>query len=165
MAPILRLAILAAFSFRLATAATQPAGACINVSAECAGPLANIGGAVGFAPAPVTLGDIPALLGSTVTSFDAPAAQGEATKHLTLVHTFVSTDPARPGTLTTLDRAVCAPTGTEPSVCRVDGVLTIASGTGIFAHAAGSLRNQGELNFNTFSLAFSIRGRICGDGL
>jgi hypothetical protein len=39
------------------------------------------------------------------------------------------------------------------------------SGTGIFANAEGSLRNHGIIDLATFSLSFSIRGRVCGDGL
>ena len=158
----LTLAVVAALDV---SAAPQPAADCMNVFAEGGGPLANVGGVLGFAPAPVTLGDLPGMLSSVVTTLDASGARGQGAQHLTLVHTFVSTDPARPGTLTTRDRAVCAPAGSDPAVCRVNDVLTVVSGTGIFANAAGSLRNHGELNFDTFSLTFSIRGRVCGIGL
>jgi hypothetical protein len=147
------------------SAAPQPADRCENVFAEGAGPLVNIGGTVGFAPTPVMFGDVSGLLGSIVTSYDGPGAAGQGAQHLTLVHTFVSIDPARPGSFTTEDRAVCAPAGSGPAVCRVNDVLTIVSGTGVFANAAGSLRNHGVIDFNTFSLTFSIRGRVCGEGL
>ena len=146
-------------------AAPQSADRCANVFAEGGGPLVNIGGTIGFAPAPVMLGDVPGLLSSIVTSFDTSGAAGQGAQHLTLVHTFVSTDPLRLGSFTTQDRAVCAPAGSGPAVCRVNDVLTIVSGTGVFANAAGSLRNHGVIDFSTFSLTFSIRGRICGDGL
>ncbi|MEO5721766.1 MAG: hypothetical protein ABIR71_09880 [Chthoniobacterales bacterium] len=148
-------------------AAPQPqrAPGCIQIFAEGGGPLVNIGGTLGFAPTAVTFGNVPGMLSSIVTSYSASGGQGQGAQHLTLEHTFVSTDPARPGTFTTQDRAVCAPAGSDPFVCRVNDVLTVVSGTGIFANAAGSLRNNGIIDLNTFSLTFSIRGRVCGDGL
>jgi hypothetical protein len=146
-------------------AAPQSAAECVNVFAEGGGPLANISGSVGLAPIAITFGDVPGMLSSIVISLGGSGAQNQGAQHLTLMHTFVSIDPARPGTLTTEDRAICAPAGSDPAVCRVNDVLTVVSGTGIFAHASGSLRNHGELNFNTYSLTFSIRGRVCGDGL
>ena len=112
----------------------------------------------------MTFGNVPGLLSSIVTSFDASGSAGQGAQHLTLMHTFVSTDLMRPGSFTTQDRAVCAPAGSGPAVCRVNDVLTIVSGTGMFANAAGSLRNHGVIDFSTFSLTFSIRGRVCGDG-
>ena len=147
------------------SAAPQSADRCENVFAEGSGPLVNIGGTVGFAPTPATFGDVPGLLSSIVTSYDASGAAGQGAQHLTLVHTFVSTDANRPGSFTTSDRAVCAPAGSGPAVCRVNDVLTIVSGTGVFANAGGSLRNHGLIDFSTFSLTYSIRGRVCGDGL
>jgi hypothetical protein len=143
--------------------AARPASRCINVSDEGSGPLSAV--PFGAAPSPVTLGNIPGLLSSVVTSLEPSAPNGHGALHLTLQHTFVSTDPARPGSFTTDDRAVCAPAGTDPNVCRVNDVLQIVSGTGIFANAGGSLRNHGIIDFNTFSLTFSIRGRVCGDGI
>ena len=65
----------------------------------------------------------------------------------------------------TQDRAVCAPAGPNPATCRVNDVLTIVGGTGIFANANGSLRNHGVIDFAQGTLDFSIRGRVCGDGL
>ena len=47
----------------------------------------------------------------------------------------------------------------------MNDVLTVVSGTGVFANAAGSMRNHGIIDLNTFTLAFSLRGRVCGDGL
>jgi hypothetical protein len=118
-----------------------------------------------LAPAPIVFGDIPGLLSSVVTGLETSGAKGQGALHLTLHHTFVSTDPARPGSFTTDDRAVCAPAGTDPNVCHINDVLQIVSGTGIFANADGSLRNHATLDLNSFTLTFSIRGRVCGDGL
>ena len=82
---------------------------------------------------------------------------------MTLIHTFVSDDGQ--SSFTTADRAVCAPAGSNPAVCRVNDVLTIVSGTGVFANANGSLRNHGIIDLTSFSLTISLRGRVCGDGL
>ena len=143
--------------------ASRPAAECINVSAEGSGPLSA--NPFGAAPSPVTLGDIPGLLSSVVTGLETSGANGQGAQHLTLQHTFVSTDSSRPGSFTTEDRAVCAPAGSDPNVCHVNDVLQIVSGTGIFANADGSLRNHATLDLNSFTLTFSIRGRVCGDGL
>ena len=150
--------------------AAQSAARCANVFAEGGGPLAIIEIApgvftLGFPAAAVTLGNVPGMLSSYVTSLEASGSTGQGAQHITLQHTFVSTDPARPGTFITSDRAVCAPAGKDPASCRVNDVLTIVSGTGIFANAEGSLRNHGIIDLATFSLTFSIRGRVCGDGL
>ena len=143
--------------------ASRPASRCTNVFAQGAGPLSAV--PFGGAPAPVTLGDIPGILSSVVTGLEASGAHGQGAQHLTLQHTFVSTDPSRPGSFTTEDRAVCGPAGKDPNVCHVNDVLQIVSGTGIFANADGSLRNHGIIDLNTFSLTFTLRGRVCGDGL
>ena len=143
--------------------ASRPASRCINVFAEGSGPLSAV--PFGLAPAPLMFGDIPGLLSSVVTSLEPSAPNGHGALHLTLHHTFVSTDPARPGSFTTDDRAVCAPAGTDPNVCHVNDVLQIVSGTGIFANADGSLRNHAILDLNSFTLTFSIHGRVCGDGI
>ena len=142
--------------------APQPADHCMNVFAEGGGPLTI---PLGFPPTATILGDVPGLISSVVTSLEPTGATGQGALHLTLVHTFVSADPARPGSFTTEDVAVCAPAGSNPLVCRVNDVLTIVAGTGIFANAEGSLRNHGVIDFTTFSLTFSLRGRVCGDGL
>ena len=143
--------------------ASLPAARCINVSAEGSGPLSAV--PFGLAPAPIVFGDIPGLLSSVVTGLETSGANGQGAQHLTLQHTFVSTDPSRPGSFQTEDRAVCAPAGPDPNVCRVNDVLHVVSGTGIFADASGFLRNHGTIDLNTFSLTFSIRGRVCADGL
>ena len=150
--------------------APQPASNCQNAFAEASGPLAIVNPApgvftLGFLPGAVTLGDVPGMLSSYVTSLAASGATGQGAQHITLQHTFVSTDPARPGTFTTEDQAVCGPAGSDPATCHVNDVLTIVSGTGIFTNAEGSLRSHGTIDLSTFTLSFSIRGRICGDGL
>jgi hypothetical protein len=170
----LKLTTLAVIALALLGPASLPAARsanrCANVFAEGGGPLAIIEIApgvftLGFPAAPVTLGNVPGMLSSYVTSLEASGSTGQGAQHITLQHTFVSTDPARPGTFITSDRAVCAPAGKDPASCRVNDVLTIVSGTGIFANAEGSLRNHGIIDLATFSLSFSIRGRVCGDGL
>jgi hypothetical protein len=44
-------------------------------------------------------------------------------------------------------------------------VLTVVSGTGVFANAEGFMVNHALLDLNNFTLAVSLRGRICADGL
>ena len=43
--------------------------------------------------------------------------------------------------------------------------MEIVSGTGVFGNASGQLVNHGTINLNTFTLSYSARGRVCGDGL
>jgi hypothetical protein len=43
--------------------------------------------------------------------------------------------------------------------------MEIVSGTGVFENAAGQLVNHGTINLNTFTLSYSARGRVRGDGL
>ena len=143
--------------------ASRPASQCIHVFAESTGPLSA--SPFGGAPSPVVLGDIPGLLSSVVTGLETSGAEGQGAQHLTLQHTFVSTDPSRPGSFQTEDRAVCAPAGRDPNVCRVNDVLHVVSGTGIFANASGFLRNHGIIDLNAFTLTFTFRGRVCADGL
>ena len=159
--------------------AQQPAAQCQNVFYEGNNPLilVPVPGAppgtftIAAPPQPVILGDVPGMFGSIVTSLAASGSNGQGAQHVTLIHTFISTDPARPGSFTTRDRAVCAPAGSGPAVCRVNDVLTIVSGTGVFANATGSLRNHGIIDLTNLtpttpgSLTVSLRGRICGDGL
>jgi hypothetical protein len=174
MKTTLKLTTLAAVALALlcqtALSAPQPASHCQNAYAEVTGPLAIVEPApgvftLGFLPGAVMLGNVPGMLSSYVTSLEASGSTGQGAQHLTLQHTFVSTDPARPGTFITADRAVCGPAGSDPAVCHVNDVLTVVSGTGIFANAAGSLRSHGTIDLATFTLTFSIRGRICGDDL
>ena len=156
--------------------AAEPASHCQNVFFEGSGPLELFQIAPGvytivFPAKPAVLGDVPGLLGSIVTSLQASGSNGQGAQHVTLQHTFISTDPARPGSFTTRDQAVCAPAGSNPAVCRVNDVLTIVSGTETFANAQGSLRNHGIIDLTNLTpttpgnLTISLRGRICGDGL
>ena len=143
---------------------------CMNVSFEGAAALAVIEVApgvftLGALPAPFTLGDIPGTFGSVVTSLDTSGAKGQGAQHLTLQHTFVSTDPSRAGTFRTEARAVCAPAGTDPNVCRVSDVMQIAVGTGIFTNPDGAMHNHGVIDLNTFTITIALTGRVCGDGL
>src|SRR5437870_10621431 len=87
--------------------ASRPASQCIHFFAKASGPLSA--SPFGFAPTPVVFGDIPGLLSSVVTGLETSGVEGQGAEHLTLQHTFVSTDPSRPGSFQTEDRAVCAP--------------------------------------------------------
>ncbi|MEO7132656.1 MAG: hypothetical protein ABI024_00400 [Vicinamibacterales bacterium] len=143
---------------------------CMNVSFDGAAALAVIEVApgvftLGALPAPFTLGDIPGMFGSVVTSLDTSGSKGQGAQHLTLQHSFVSSDPLRPGSFLTAARAVCAPAGTDPNVCRVSDVMQIASGTGIFANPDGVMHNHGVIDLNNFTITIALNGRVCGDGL
>ena len=120
---------------------------------------------LGALPVAMTLGNVPGEMSSVITSLQPSGAQGQGAQHITLQHTFISTDPMRPGMFITQDRAVCAPAGANPATCRVNDVLTIVSGTGVFANAGGSLRNHGTIDLAGLTVTVSLRGRICGDGL
>lgn len=116
---------------------------------------------LGAIPMNVTIAGVNGMLGSAVTGLEVSGSKGQGAQHLTLVHNFVSAM----GSFTTSDRAVCAPAGKDAGVCRVNDVLSVLSGTGVFANAGGQLRNHGTINLNTLSLSVSLRGRVCGDGL
>lgn len=120
---------------------------------------------LGGLPTPVVMGSVPGLLSSITTSGRTTGANAQGAQHFTLKHTFVSTDPARPGSFTTDDRAIFAPAGTDPNVGHINDVLEIVSGTGVFANADGYLKNTATLNLNTMTLTYSIHGRVCADGL
>jgi len=146
--------------------ASRSAERCENVEVDGDAAL----GFVEIAPGVYTLGAITfnatiagvnGMLGSVVTGLDASGSKGQGAQHLTLVHSFVSAA----GSFTTSDRAVCAPAGKDAGTCRVNDVLNVVSGTGVFANAGGKLTNHGTINLNTLSLSVSLRGRICGDGL
>lgn len=148
----------------------RPSARCMNIHYSGSGALGFIEIApgifsLGFPPQPAMLGDLPVLASSYITSLTPSGSNGQGAQHITLRHTYTSTDPARPGSFVTEDRAVCAPAGKDPNVCRVNDVLTIVSGTGIFANAGGKLTNHGVIDLNTFTLSFDVRGRVCGDGL
>ncbi|MEO5720246.1 MAG: hypothetical protein ABIR71_02100 [Chthoniobacterales bacterium] len=149
------------------TFAQRPASSCQNVFANGVSALGLVEispGVFGFGaqPTPTTLGNVPGMLMSIITSM---SASGQGAQHFTLQHRFDSTDPARPGTFITEDRAVCGPAGSDPNVCRVNDVLSIVSGTGIFANADGKLHNNGIIDLAAQTVSFSLRGRMCGDGL
>lgn len=112
-------------------------------------------------PFDATIAGVDGKLGSIVTGLQFSGSKNQGAQHLTLVHNFVSDE----GTFTTTDQAVCAPAGKNVTTCRVNDVLSVVSGTGVFANAAGKLTNHGTINLSTFSLAISLRGRVCGDGL
>jgi hypothetical protein len=120
---------------------------------------------LGGLPTPAVIAGVPGLLSSITTSGRATGANAQGAQHFTLRHTFVSTDPARPGGFTTDDRAVFAPAGSDPNVGIINDVMEIVSGTGVFANADGFLKNTATLDLNSFTLTYSVRGRVCGDGL
>ena len=146
--------------------ASRAAADCQNVFVETTAPLGTVEVApgvftLGALPSPVTIAGVAGLLGSAVTGIEASGSKGKGAHHITLVHTFVSPE----GSFTTSDRAVCAVAGKDAGTCRVNDVLNVVSGTGVFANAGGSLRNHGVIDLNTFSLTISLRGRVCGDGV
>ncbi len=120
---------------------------------------------LGGLPTPVVMGGVSGLLSSITTSGRTTGADGQGAQHFTLRHTFVSTDPARPGSFTTEDRAVLAPAGTDPNVGHINDVMEIVSGTGVFANADGFLKNTATINLNNMTLTYSVRGRVCADRL
>jgi hypothetical protein len=120
---------------------------------------------LGGLPTPVVIAGVSGLLQSVVTGLRPSGSDGQGAGHYTLVHTFVSTDPARPGTFITSDQALGAPAGTDPNTAIINDVLTVVSGTGVFANASGFMMNHALLNLNDFTLTTQVRGRICADGL
>ena len=141
--------------------ASEAAERCSNVDLEGTAPVGFFDGALGAVPTPVTIAGIEGMLGSVITSMSASGASGQGAQHITLRHEFVSSA----GAFRTDDRAVCAPAGSDANVCRVNDVMEIVSGTGVFANASGQLVNHGTIDLNTLTLAYSARGRVCGDGL
>jgi hypothetical protein len=116
---------------------------------------------LGALPTPVVVAGVPGLMSSIVTS----QRGNKGALHYTLVHTFVSTDGARPGGFTTSDRAVAAPAGVDPNTGIVNDVLTVVGGTGVFANAEGIIVNHALLDLSNFTLTFSMHGQVCADGL
>ena len=158
----------------LVSFAAQPAASCMNVTstgtAALNGFLVNGVPVFGAPPQPAMLGNLPVMVSSFITGQTLSGSNGQGATHLTLQHTYESTDPARPGKFITEDRAVCAPSGSDPTVCRVNDVLRIVSGDGIFTNATGSLRNHGLIFFAPTAqypgghLTYDVRGRVCGSG-
>ena len=134
---------------------------CANVALEGSAPLGIFNGALGAAPTTVTIAGVSGSLGSVVTSLATSGQSGQGAQHITLRHDFVSSA----GSFSTEDRAVCAPAGSDPNVCRINDVMQVVSGTGVFANASGQLLNHGVIDLNAFTLSYSMRGRVCGDGL
>jgi hypothetical protein len=149
---------------------SQSSERCLNISLDVTAALGFIEVApgvftLGALPTPVTLGDIPGVIGSVVTSAKVGGATGQGAQHFTLQLSFQSTDPSRAGTFLTENKAVCAPAGSDPNVCTVNDVMQMASGTGIFSNADGSLRAHGVIDLNNFTIQVRLTGRVCGDGL
>lgn len=147
--------------------AGQSADRCVNVQAEGTAALGLVmlpNGTTGFGGSwtPISLGGISGQMASVVLNQHGSGQSQDGAQHLMLQHAFQT--PAGDYFLTE-DRAVCAPAGPSPATCRVNDVLTIVGGTGIFANATGSLRNHGVIDFGQGMLDFSMRGRVCGDGL
>jgi hypothetical protein len=152
-----------------AVAVARPASRCVNVSAEGVATLSFRGPGpnptLGADPFEVTIGDVRGTMSSFITGANPSGSAGQGAAHYTLQHTFISIDPARPGSFETADRAVCAVAGSDPNVCRVNDVLEVVRGDGVFANAGGFLTNHGTINLNTWSLTVDLGGRVCGDGL
>jgi hypothetical protein len=166
MKTIQRLLTLATAFVASAGLSTARAEGCGNVEFQGIAQLGLIEIAPGIStlgglPTPVVIAGVPGLMSSIVTGQRAT----DGAVHYTLVHTFLSTDPARPGGFTTSDQAVLAPAGTDPNLGIINDVLTVVSGTGVFANADGFMVNHALLNLSNFTLTVSLRGRICGDGL
>jgi hypothetical protein len=145
----------------------QPAERCVNVFAEGTASLGLVtlpNGTTGFGGnwSPVSLGGISGEMASVVLNQETAGQGQQGALHLTLEHAF---ETPNGDYFITQDRAVCAPAGPEPLRCRVNDVLTIVGGTGMFENANGSLRNHGTVDFVQGTLDFSMRGRMCGDGL
>jgi hypothetical protein len=120
---------------------------------------------LGGLPTPVTVAGVHGLMSSYITSVRPSGAKGQGAQHYTLVHTFVSTDPEQPGGFSTEDRAVAAPAGKDPLISIINDVLTIVSGDGVFENATGFMMNHAIVDLGAFTLATSVHGRVCADGL
>lgn len=141
--------------------AAQAASRCVNVSVEGVANLGLVNGSLGALPFDVTIGDIHGTMSSFITGANPSGSLGQGAAHYTLQHTFVSAQ----GSFETSDRAVCAVAGPDPNVCRVNDLLQIVSGDGVFANAGGLLTNHGTIDLNTMTLTVQLKGRVCGDGL
>ena len=147
--------------------ASQSSERCVNVAADGTAPLGIVvlpNGTAGFGGvwSPISLGGINGEMASVVVDQQSSGGSEQGAQHLTLQHAFRT---ASGDYFLTDDRAVCAPAGPSPATCQVNDVLAITDGVGIFAHPNGELRNHGTIDFGQGTLSFSIRGRVCGDGL
>ena len=145
--------------------AARPASRCANVSLEGVANLGLVNGSLGALPFEATIGGVRGLMSSYITGANPSGSAGQGAAHYTLQHTFISTDATRPGSFATADRAVCAVAGSDPNVCRVNDVLQIVRGDGVFANPEGFLTNHGTIDLNTWTLTVDLGGRVCGDGL
>jgi len=151
--------------------ANRSAASCVNVAHQGTADLGFVAGppgpGVGGLPGPFTVGSINGTLASVLTS---PMGDPTRAAHLTLVHYF--TDGGS-NWFSTSDRAVCAPAGQALNVCRVNDVMSVVAGGGVFANASGFMVNRGIITILTNdpfapgfgTLTVDIRGRVCGDGL
>jgi hypothetical protein len=145
----------------LSTVASQSSERCANVALEGTAGLGIFDGALGAAPEPATIAGVSGTLRSVITGIAPSGRSTQGAQHITLRHNFESAS----GSFRTDDQAVCGPAGADPNVCRVNDVMAIVSGTGIFANASGQLVNHGVIDLNSFTLSYAVRGRVCGDGL
>ena len=120
---------------------------------------------MGGLPTTATIGGVEGLLSSILTGGRSSGAKGQGASHFTLVHTFVSTDPDRPGSFWTEDSAVFAPAGKNPATGRINDVMRIVGGTGVFANAEGMMINNAIVDFAAGTMWTSVHGRICADGV
>jgi hypothetical protein len=162
------IALSAAFAW--SGAANQDSENCENVQFEGVAQLGFIEVApgvtvLGALPTPVIVAGVPGLMSSVITGVRSSGGKDQGAQHYTLRHTFVSTDPARPGGFSTEDRAVAAPAGKDPNVSIINDVLTIVSGDGIFENATGFMMNHAIVDLTEFTLTFATHGRICGADL
>ena len=150
------------------TAAARPASRCVNVKFEgVAGLQLDSAFRLGALPFKVTIGDVRGEMHSFITGA-TPSGQGST--HYTLQHRFDSTDAT--SWFETEDRAVCALAGRDPNVCRVNDVLQVVRGDGVFRNAGGFLTNHGTIDLTNFvplvsngTVTIDLGGRVCGDGL
>jgi hypothetical protein len=171
--------------------ASLSAARCMNVEYQglsALGPWLLDGEIVpGAPPAPVTFGGVDGWLASVldVENLHVPGKSG--TTHWSLRHYFLTHAPAavdlgggfivpaidlsaQASFFYTDDRAVCAAAGRDPLSCRVNDIMSVRGGTGIFANAGGFLHNHGTITLVDPALGigsgdFRLRGRVCGDGL
>ncbi|HEX7863009.1 MAG TPA: hypothetical protein VF773_21945 [Verrucomicrobiae bacterium] len=120
---------------------------------------------MGGLPTPATIGGVEGLLSSILTGARPSGSKGQGASHFTLVHTFVSTDPDRPGIFTTSDTAVFVPAGKNPATGRINDVMRIVEGTGVFANADGMMINNAIVDFANGTMWTEVHGRICADGV